>query len=186
MSKSGFLASAGVTPAKLALIGVLAIVLIAVVVIQIPWSSPQATTGANDRQQRQPNRSPRNPPKPEDSNRKTESPVKPTTIRWPEIPLQSILAHDPFAAPAWTRNQSGMDSASGDRSTDANREGNASSNRQLLLDLHSAGVSLVMISRHDRVARIGEMELREGDRIGGLVVQEINTNGVVLVEPQAP
>ncbi len=43
-----------------------------------------------------------------------------------------------------------------------------------------------MIAGDQRVAHIGERKIHEGDLIGGFVVQEINTNGVVLVEQPTP
>ena len=183
MSKPKFLSSAGVTPVKLVLIGVLAVVLLLVIVLQIPPSSSTASTEptpSNDGPTR------RNHSKPQNPTLQSEAPVTPVRRAWPEFSLQTVLAHDPFAPPAWTQLSTDLDDPNDDDTTDGNQQGTAMSNRQILHDLHANGVDMVMISNGDRLARIGQWELREGDRIGGFVVHQINADGVVLVEQEAP
>ena len=186
MSARKFLSVAGVTPAKLVLIGVLAVVLLVVIVLQLPKSrssaQPQRPAARNPAADEAPSRNPTNP---QDSNEQPARAEKPTPVAWPEPSLRAVLAHDPFAPPDWTRPPGELGNLASDSATDGNQHGSSAS-RQLLAELHSTGVSLVMISGKDRRARIGQMEVREGDQIGGFVVQEINSDGVVLIEHQAP
>lgn len=184
MSQRTLMAKTGATPAKLALIGVLAVVLIGVIAMQFSGSSSQPH-----------NRPPRangaaRAAKPAAVRRTTAEQAAPATeskqTSWPEHPLQTVLVHDPFGPPAWSRAPGELDAVDVVDAADASERASLEADRQILERLKTSGVSMVMISDGSRVARVGDLELREGDRIGGCVVREITTDGVVLFEDVRP
>ena len=186
MRNKKFISTAGVTPAKLILIGVLAVILIGVIVYQLSDSTPAPQSAqSEDRGQSgesKPAQSPTNPSAPAMTATSASNSAQ---RAWPVRPLENVLAYDPFAPPLWTGLRGELDGADDVSTADGTEDVSQAAKWQLLADLQTQGVSLVMISGGDRLAKIGETELREGDLVGGFVVQEINANGVVLVEYEA-
>jgi len=191
MSDKKFLSTAGFNMKKLVLIGVLAVILIAVIAFQLAGSSSTtARATANKGKQRNPGNPPANTPatpptrqpQPNRSNQaaQTSQPENTTRRSWPSYALESVLAHDPFAAPGWTRTSEEIDAAVAAPTTDSEVETVVNTDAILLAELKTQGVSMVMITEGKKVAKVGDKELREGDKIGGFVVKEINRQGVVL------
>ncbi|MCG8450838.1 MAG: hypothetical protein MI725_14820 [Pirellulales bacterium] len=165
----------GVTPAKLALVGVLGVVLLAVVVPQLRSESPLVTTADSSSQQKDRKarltRLKENNKQPS-SERTTED--RPPQV-WPVIPLGQVVEYDPLAKPMWFVNAR--------NATEKEREIAATNeNLKTLEELEKQGASIVVISNRDSAATIGEQQVRVGDRIKGFEVSDITTEGVVLIE----
>ena len=182
--------SGGLTPAKAILICVLGVILVAVIVIQLPSTSSKSSL-------KRPN-----PDKRHDQTNGLVRPVSRQTLdvskellvpanekAWPKFSLQLVQSHDPFVTPPWYPGSDKFDTTANDGSSEVTSEetpGQASeADREMLAELQTHGVSMVMITDDDRLAMVGQVELRVGDRIGGFLVKEITTDGVTLVEHDA-
>lgn len=156
----------GVTPGKLALIGVLAIVLVMVVVKQLPESANKtvctAPTVASQQLAKAANVRPEtSSTKPEDTYAEHELPT------WPKIDLMETLASNPFAQPSWFVLEK---RAAIDPHVEA-RE---------LAELQEQGASIVVIAEGQKSARIGDQKYRIGDILEGYQVTDITTRGIIL------
>ncbi len=166
MSKQKQADKIGATPAKLALVALLAVVLIVVIVRQLPNDTPpaaraQVATSA--------------PSKAEDETGTVAelttdpetTPVQQTenTPPWPETDLSELLAYDPFATPAWA--------IAPESDSDAKQASK-------LDELQKQGVSIVMIAEEAKTATIGERRVRIGDVLEGYRITDITSKGVLL------
>jgi len=186
MSRAKFASASAFTPGKIILIGVLGVVLLIVVVMQIPSSSSKSTK-ANKRARRSSSSSQEKSKAPARSGQaKPAESVQPATTVWPQYSSEAVLAHNPFAIPGWTGAAEHKGDSDVMETADEELQADQDAARITLEDIQSSGVSMIMISENERVAKIGEAELHEGDAIGGFIVKEINTDGVVLIEDQAP
>jgi len=201
--------SAGVSRGKLALIAVLAVILVTVIVMQIPGSgtAPQNTAR---RQPRTPKRQPvtsvkpvqqRRAPRPAPAGR-VALPVIPrrtvvtsvppgessepgeivSATAAPDNPLKAVLSYDPFAPPEIAQSAGEIKPIKAGAVDDRENSPTSTNDAALLEELRTVGVSLVIIHGDERIARMGPRVLRVGDELGGLIVEEINSEGVVLVE----
>lgn len=192
MSEKKFLSTAGFNTKKLILIGVLGVILVSVIGFQMAGSSTPSQPTAKSGRQRNPGNPPRNSkptarkPQPKRPKPASQSPQSAnlTQRSWPSYALKSVLAHDPFAAPSWTRTSEEIDAAPAAPTTDPTDETVVNGDAVLLSEMQTQGVSMVMITADKRIAKIGDKELREGDKIGGFVVKEINRQGVVLKDAE--
>ncbi len=174
MKTDGWQSNTGATPGKLALIGglvgVLVFVLwnqdwdqsqeIAVVVEKLPTRELQGETKVATAALTT-----------ENSNRNQNSEQ---VSKWPTLELEEIAQKDPFAKPLWYLVASAPNA---DESG-----GKLSGSRQVLEELIKETSKIVVISKKDRVATIGDLSLRVGDSIKGFRVSEITTAGIVLTE----
>ena len=160
----------GATPAKLALVAVLGIVLLAVVVPQLGGghSTVSETTKVKPRK-KLPNR----------VAAKTEAPKKQTTpeIRpvqnWPELSLKQATKFDPLASPAWYVVE---------QEEDNHQLARTAENIKAIQELEKQGTKIIVISNRERTATIGDQQVKIGDMIEGFRVSDITTQGVVLTE----
>jgi len=165
----------GATPGKLALIGVLALILGYVIISQLPGKKPAAIA--------------LNVAPSPDSTASTPQPAQSGTAvtaerkAWPKIKLSQAVAHDPFAAPSWAQsslppvqaNNNGQPVASAANALD------------VLEKLQESGATAVVMVDGERLALVGDAQLRVGDRLKGFRVVDITQSGVVLAdEKEAP
>ena len=165
----------GATPAKLALVGVLAVVLLIVVVPLVKGKKsapdhPQVSAQKKTKKTR-PHRHKLNTN--QDSG-KTDKETLPE-VSWPEISMEEIVKNDPMKVPNWFVQVS----------REKKREKqlvDTSKNLRVLEQLEELGASIVVIAEDERIATIGEQQVKIGDRIEGFEVSDITTEGVVLTE----
>ena len=159
----------GVTPAKLALIGVLAVVLVAVVVFQWPDTSASApAVELNRAATRDKAATSASPPQ-----ARAGSPSAPTraAVVWPKLTLAEIVRHNPFQLPEKMRPQP----AKADNPQDAQ-------DQQILQTLTDPSSVVILMVGEEHVARVGATTFRPGDKIGHYRVAKIDATGVWLVD----
>lgn len=157
---------AGVTPGRLVLMGVLAVTLAYVLISQLPVRQP--TTHAT------PSRAEK------DSVQATAQTVtQPSTAAakpWPAVNLAVVEAHDPFARPGWA----GLPVAEAQPGSASDDMNNPTRARNVLDQLMAAGTNAIVIVDDERLALIGERQIRIGDRVEGLTVTDITEAGIIL------
>jgi hypothetical protein len=177
----------GATRGKLALIGVLAVVLVVVIVVQLPESTnrrvptaslsslPGMETAANDGAKSDKVTSPIE-----------KNPIETTPREWPELSMDAIIASDPLKAPSWylaaTRVEQPEQPNEQDDPTLVSAEDDARATA--LAELQQAGATIVLIANGERIATIGDQRIRIGDNIKGYQVSDITDQGVVLTRPK--
>jgi hypothetical protein len=185
-----------VTRAKLALVGLLAVVLVAVIGYQLRGRKPAPLVPRAEANQRQfaadssaartSDATPRGPARVAPAQRRPRN-------KWPDIPLSEVIAHDPFTLPpALLAIASESDTAKPGPSSKA--EPADQSHRQelerrradVLAAMRKKGVSMVLTSPGGTVATVGSLRLKVGDVVEGLRVAEIGPSGVVLIEENTP
>lgn len=197
-----------VTPGKMAVIGLLGVVLIGVVAMQ--FSGDEGTPGLVKR------RAPKS-----GSSAAAENPAAPppavARVRWPEISREEVLAFDPFALPLPLRDPLPVDDSltaeeTADSMLPANsaqpaspdqmaadlaakeqaretrmraqeRKSRITRMRTTATELQKQGVGVVLTTSAGGVARIGEQEVRVGDVINDVLrVVEITSLGIIVEE----
>lgn len=163
MSYKKQLEKMGATPGKLALIGLLSLVLVGVVAKQLPEGTAQTASKpsapvSTSRKVAQKLSTQDSPEEPERENELTP---------WPEIDLTKTLAIDPFATPAWVAKKEQP------TTTPLNVTG-------VLADLQQQGASIVVITAEDKSATIGEQNVHVGDILEGYRVTDITAQGILL------
>jgi hypothetical protein len=176
-------AKAGVTPKKLALIGVLGVIFVVVLVLQFGGSSGKdgktSETGARGPSAINPNAT---AAAGNDATAKTPLPP------WPKITLEETLQCDPFAMPkpladkiAPVETVKKKDSKSRDNLELARR---AEAQRQKLESLRSKGTAAIVHDNRGAAAVIGTRVVRAGDELDGFQIISIDDNGVLLAPPR--
>lgn len=176
----------GASRGKLALVGVLAVVLVVVIVGQLPDSSNtdealtasvssisglEAVAGEGGESARVPLTSEENP----------ES--KPPR-EWPELSMDAISAFDPMTAPSWYLVAARAEQST--EQTDLTQVSTEDEERAAaLVSLQQAGATIVLIANGERIATIGEQRIRIGDNIEGYQVSDITGQGVILTKPRS-
>ncbi len=179
----------GATPGKLALIGLLAVVLIWVIVRQLPGSSAAVeTVNSNSGQATSVSASPKSASTQQVVRRRSakvisssnkQSPIAGVHQSWPKLRMDAVLAADPFAAPQWftlaVREKAAQDlpAAADDKQEEIEKS---------LEEFRKQGAAIVVISNRDKMATLGSHEVRIGDVVDGFIVTNISTEGVVLTE----
>jgi type IV secretory pathway VirB10-like protein len=172
MTEQSWLERHGATPSKLAVVGILAVVLVAVV-----WHNIRATTAPAEARETRP----KTPAVQAVAKRESKQPAPSKRERaadvpriWPKFTLEKVTKYDPLAKPMWYlmahASESGSQGASLARSA------------QVLEELKKQPTKIVVISGDERIATIGELSFRVGDTIEGFQVTEITTEGIVLTE----
>lgn len=165
----------GVTPARLVLVGVLAVVLLVVIVIQWPASSPTLpTTDVSDVKA-----SSDEPAVQEAFTESRDTPVSiplRSEVNWPVLSLEEVVRYDPFQLPIHLRPV---------------HHGEAKPSNpqdpQILQTLSQAESGMILMVGKEHVARVGAATLRPGDKIGSYRVSKIDATGIWLVdEDQVP
>lgn len=168
MTGRNWLEKAGASPAKLALVGVLSLALVAV------FRHNASSTAAAP-----PDKKARQATAPQNELVSQSRPVAVKMLqtqepkKWPKIAFESIVAHDPFALPMWYLTA---------QADEAGTAGSLARTTQVLEELKKQKSKIVVITDEERVAMIGELNLRVGDTIEGFEVTEITTEGIVLTE----
>lgn len=174
MSNPNRMARIGATPGKLALIGVLAVVLAGVIVGQLPGTPPpndvvqQKTESSESKQEK----GARNASASTSSTKPNQQLSKPQ--QWPRLSVKEASTFDPFAA-------TGPLAAPPSTVTKPNAE-DETKDSLALEKLLQQKATIVVIADKDKVATIGTQQLRIGDVVEGYQVTDITTQGVVLTE----
>ena len=168
----------GASRGKLALVGVLSIVLVVVIVVQLPDSQPTGQSAKT--KEIATSQAPQGETK---VVAQTVSDEQDPPREWPKLSLDVIADADPFAWPTWYQAaaSSGPLSEPNDR-TEAQTE---VADKQKLEDLQKTGAAIVLITGDARIATIGDKRLRVGDRIEGYEVSEITSKGVILTKARS-
>ncbi len=169
MSYKKRLEKMGVTPGKLALVGVLSIVFVMVIAKQFPESAPENTAVSSTvisqplakAEKASTNNLTTNNLTTNTAQQESKFPV------WPEIDLSETLASDPFATPSWAIQKEPVVVT-----TDSGPDE--------LLALQEQGASIVVIGKGTKSATIGEQKFSVGDILEGYRVTDITTHGIFL------
>ncbi len=180
----------GASPGRLAIVGVLAVVLAVVLWKQFGGEAtgPRPTRARQDSARRPGSASPpvaNVPParRPSGNASPTVPLTRVSTVPriWPEIPTEQMLAHDPFGLPAVLRrdpieiaNAVPDDRAGGGDPAIAQRVEAA------LQRLQASQHILVLEQQGQFVAMLGGRQIRVGDIIEGMLVREITQEGLVV------
>jgi len=157
----------GATPGKLAIVGVLTLVLVMVIAKQFPESTPGNTELSRAVvSQAKAEKASTNNLTTNNLTAKKLSPESKFPV-WPDMNLAETLASDPFATPSWAIRKNPIVVA-----TDNSREE--------LLALQEQGASIVVIGKATKSATIGEQKIYIGDLLEGYRVTDITTNGIFL------
>lgn len=196
-SKSSREEQAGATPAKLALIGVLGVVLIVILYVQFGRTSEQLPPVAADAPSaRQPDVG-----RPE-AGRKLDQEVAAVLRdginttgfdKWRPPDLAAVVQHDPFALPAAFPQPRQIDaegalaelSDQGEEAV-ASLEQQVQQSRAELETLRHLGVQVVIRQSDGYVAMIGDRTIRVGDEINGFTVIAIDSDGVRVARDLKP
>jgi hypothetical protein len=202
-------AARGVTRGKLILIGVLAVVFVFVVYWNYfrdsstnvagvaparPSSSRRPVVSAKAAQADREGAAGRRAPTAEASAQtvlqEVQAPAALPTRSWPDFKLAEVLAYDPFALPAQFPQPPpslAEGSAMQPDQSDAAKALEAARERAATLEeIKRQGVELVLQNGREYVAKIGDKEVRIGDKIGGFRVVDINLHGVTLEGDSVP
>jgi hypothetical protein len=173
----------GATRGKLAVIGLLAVVLVGVLASNFRGDAGPAAELAVSSEATRPRLRPRaigaaafSPAAPDSSaTPDSESPFGKfaADADWPDYSLDELVRFDPLAAPTW--NAPAV-AASGS-------EGGGESQAAALQQLQEAQNAIILVSGNERVARIGSQEYRVGDAVGPYLITGISSAGIVLSEP---
>lgn len=174
----------GATPGKLALVGVLAVVLVMVIVVQLRSSSSTSkmkTAPVSELPGRKTTTDEAAVATSAPQSQEKNSEEKPPR-NWPELTMNAITAFDPLDAPTWYLTAANFEETSdqtGPTLTSAEDQAHAVA----LEALKQAGTAIVLIANGERIAMIGERQVRIGDSIEGYEVSDITDQGVVLTKP---
>lgn len=192
----------GVTPGKLALIGVLGIVLVIVIYIQYgdQLKSKATTTAPASTAAAPRSKSAKSKTAKQDDVADTDFTLRKSTgsrATWQAPELGSVVAYDPFALPASFPQLRQGDAESALAQTEAQKTQDASVQQAALeaerTQLQAALTSLkqqgvqVIVKREDQyIAIIGDQEVRVGDEFQGFTVVAIDASGVSLAKDLSP
>jgi hypothetical protein len=196
----------GVTPGKLALIGVLSVVLLAVLYLQFgSLATPAVATGPTSHRPAtaMPQSVPTQVAAPQTSDAKEQTPAPlgasskfDRAGNWQSTEIAKVVQHDPFALPASfpQRLKAGADRKLAQetaKTVDAKAEEEARAEalkavKTQFEQLQKEGVHVVM-QRHDKyVALVGDRTIHVGDVIEGFTVVAIDAEGVRVVRDLKP
>lgn len=192
MSKPNWMEKTGATPAKLAFVGVLAMVLVGVVINLLPESSASsqlvASRDSSAKQFKPIRQHPRKTGEstPTSTNDATISTNKAPTdhpIRaWKKLSMDRILSYDPLAVPAWlvdARNAAPPLDEASRLAAEAEKERRE---EEFLRLLREQGAKVIVFSGNEKRAAIGNQLVRIGETIGGFRITDITRKGIVLTE----
>jgi len=172
-------ANRGLTPGKLGLIIVLAIVFLVVIVIQ--FGGPDKSTGVAARTSKA------DAPAESASNREQTTSAEQPSNLWPAYEVDDLLNHNPFSLPQELQPPEQPEAheiaeTREDVPVESRIRGLRRRQADLMASLREQGVDMVLVTPHGRVARVGPTTFREGDLVEGLVVKEISAAGIVFVQ----
>jgi hypothetical protein len=182
-----------VTPAKLAVIGLLAVVLIAVLYIQFGPSATSALPepgSAAARSRRPPRPATVNRAAPKGEEKPSAEQTEPLALingeQWKSPQLADVIRYDPLALPAAfpqppTTGSVAAASVEGGEAVDTSAEQLEKYVAQLkadLVQLQQQGVHIIIDGRKESAAVIGDRTIHVGDEINGFTVTAIEHDGV--------
>ena len=179
----------GVSPAKLKLIGLLALILVAVLYIQYGRSGDEVVpTKPAARASRVAKKASKPLPQATPGTQKASSRGFVDISSWNEPELATVIQYDPFALPATfpqpkPKIAAGLSSEAlaalhGPDMDEQAREEKLQQMHQTLAQLRKKGVQVIITKGDEFVALIGKDVYRVGDDIGGFKITSIDTNGV--------
>jgi hypothetical protein len=194
-SKSIRVKRIGVTPAKLALIAVLAVVLVAVLYLQFGTPSAGTAEGMKPTPRRTPVAAQPAAATPAPGAKNAESPPESpkylnleVSAGWQATDLRQAIKYDPFALPssfpkrleAGAADKQAQETSKAEDSRAAeNARAEALKNMQSdFSQLQRKGVHVVMQEHDKYVALIGDKTIHVGDEIDGFTVVAIDAQGV--------
>ena len=173
MASKGKKSKTGATPGKLALVGVLVVILLIVLYLQFGGASESTSRSKRRAKQTSSNASVAVQP-----SGSTPAPSAPVILRpWPEISLVEATEHDPFALPV--KIAARMQQREQEEQQQVVQE-TANVHAQTLAEFRQNGVSLVYRGKGQYLAQIGQATIRVGDVLDGFRVVEIGPKGVRL------
>lgn len=191
MTPQNLLTKSGATPAKLALVAVLAVSLIVVLMVQF-GSGADETVAAGDAKQSpsaKQNRTTATKPPAAPAKTASETGVRQRCV-WPSIEPDEVAAFNPFVLPeslAATVPAEQVDEIAKQADEARLVEEERKRREQLrqrreavLSELKGQGAHVVVMSDKGPIAIVGDRRLRVGDTIEGLRVKDINASGVIL------
>lgn len=173
----------GASRGKLALVGLLAVVLVVVIVAQLPSSNSDNLPTAPVSMMPEGEAAAESASAPSSSEKTS---VDQPPRKWPELSMNAIVAFDPLAAPSWYLAATQVEQSSENEPDDptlASAEERASS--AALEALQQTGTTIVLITNGEKIAAIGEKRIRIGDRIAGYLVSDITDQGVILTKSRS-
>ena len=192
---------AGVTPGKLALIAVLAVVLGGVLYLQfgpaVEKSAAPAQFAAATAHPSSATETPSAPAAEASANDVTAPRKKTGTVTsWQSPELSSIVQYDPFALPASFPQPQHADeevamAQSAAQAEDATEQQAALEAERVksegeLQGLRQQGVAVIIKKKAEYVAIVGEQEVHVGDQINGFTVIAIDAEGVRVAKDLSP
>jgi len=190
----------GVTPGKLALIGVLAVVLVGVLYLQFGGSNKKASSSALP-----PTAAAESPASSQESIAAADAALVSATAKrkktgtlssWQSPELASVVQYDPFALPASFPQSRQIDDetalAQGAAQTlDASAQQAAlqaerTKSQSELKGLRQQGVDVILKRESEFVAIVGDQEVHVGDQINGFTVIAIDADGVRVAKDLGP
>lgn len=179
---------AGLSPAKLGLIIVLSLVLLAVIGSQMFGGNKPARSAAQRRPRHTENASVDSAPPAQTAS---PAPASGSEPAWPLFTVQQAAAYNPFALPQSLQPPlpspatalESVEPATSLRAPDVREMRRRQA--ELMATFREQGVDMILTTPEGVVARIGQHSLRVGDVVEGLRVSEINAGGIVFVEEMA-
>lgn len=172
------------TPAKMGLVIVLAAVFLGVVVYQlipIIFSGGELAPAVLVNRPK-PSVKPSVKARVESPPAATMAPVMVEKDCWPAFAVDEVAAHDPFRLPGELRQALIAEMQRRETEGDAPRDSLALRRERLLEEMNAQGVSVVVLDGDRSVAAIGELELKVGDIVDGLLVKSIGREGIEFVK----
>lgn len=161
----------GATPGKLAIVGVLSLVLVYVLFGDAIFGGSQSQAklrprSTNENELSQPVAA---------QNATPGKPSEESIVHkdWPELEIETVVRFDPFG----TKLPGDVERATLAATGESSQKDNVT-----LQKIQEASEAIVIVSGGEKIARYGTMELRVGDQVGGYRVQDINNQGVVLTD----
>jgi hypothetical protein len=197
--KPNWAKQAGVTPGKLALIGVLAVALVGVLYLQYgPTTKRAPTTTLRPPAEPESAASPARATSPADAaHASATAPRKKTgaITGWQSPELGSIVQYDPFALPTSFPQPRQIEVAGATSPTKTAEEASAqqaalaeerTKSETELQGLRQQGVQAILRRDDQYVAIVGDHEVHVGDQINGFTVIAIDADGVRLAKDLNP
>ena len=204
MAEANWLKRAGMTPAKGIAVGVLALVLIIVCVMQFGGTTPQPRNRPRqDEVARQPQaNAPRaNAPRANAPSRPVSTPPRTPAIGtgdpaiakpWPEVDVDTVVQFDPLQLPRRVAVKIRQEDEKRKREAEQAKILNSQQAEEearrvrMLAELRKTGVELIVSTGGHVVALVGSRPVQVGDTINGLTVSEIRPDGIILTEQKLP
>lgn len=172
----------GATPRKLLLIFVLGIVLVSVICFQLGAGNGSVEPRQQARRAEMPT-----PPVDQPPDGVPETPAvnaETSAVReWPEIPLETVLAHDPFELPPAMAPPTPIPSPnhrSDERAERRESPARVEKRERALATVRDLGIRMVLVDQEERVALVGEQAVRVGEVLEGFRVVAIDADGITL------